>query len=167
MLFLLCVCVCDILTPTGIVPQVPLYQQSGELVAALLPTGIAGIHTLPPPTGILPQVSLYQQSGELVAALLRWEPVPLPVLWLAGITRCPPIGIVPQVPLYQQSGALVAALLRWEPTARTLPGRFEELYVHMYELGIIGLSDVRLAQAWLSDLCRLGYNFPQLLRAKQ
>ncbi|EOD23456.1 hypothetical protein EMIHUDRAFT_199815 [Emiliania huxleyi CCMP1516] len=68
-----------------------------------------------------------------------------------------------EVPLYQQAGALVGALLRWQPAARTLPGRFEELYVHMYELGIVGLSDVRLAQAWLADLDRIGYPFPPIL----
>ena len=110
-----------------------------------------------------------------------------------------------QVPLYQQSGALVDELLKWRPTAPTLPGRLEELYIHMcahhtsvapptlaryprmptpshawcrascvsrlseevssppfgrYELNIVGAKDVALAQAWISDLLRLGYRFP-------
>ena len=112
-----------------------------------------------------------------------------------------------QVPLYQQSGALVDELLAWRPAAPTLPGRLEELYIHMcaahqrgathartmptradaipwclrhplascvshlrdevssppfgrYELNIVGAKDVALAQAWISDLLRLGYRFP-------
>jgi len=63
-----------------------------------------------------------------------------------------------------QSGALVDALLAWRPRARTLPGAFEEMYIHMYELGIVGLRDVELAQSWLSDLTRIGYTFPALGR---
>ena len=35
-------------------------------------------------------------------------------------------------------------------------------YVHMYELSILGEEDVALAQAWLSDLVRLGYAFPRV-----
>ena len=35
-------------------------------------------------------------------------------------------------------------------------------YVHMYELSILGEEDVALAQAWLSDLVRLGYEFPRV-----
>ena len=34
----------------------------------------------------------------------------------------------------------------------------------MYELGIVGLRDVELAQSWLSDLTRIGYRFPALGR---
>ena len=65
-----------------------------------------------------------------------------------------------EVPLYQQSGALVDDLLAWRPTSPSLPGRLEELYIHMYELNIVGAKDVALAQAWISDLLRLGYRFP-------
>ena len=65
-----------------------------------------------------------------------------------------------ELPLYQQAGALVDALLQWEPTSPTLPGRLEELYIRMYEYGIVGRADVQLAQAWLDDLVALGYRFP-------
>lgn len=68
-----------------------------------------------------------------------------------------------ETPLYQQAGALVDALLAWTPSGRTLPGRIEELYVHMYEFGILGLADVELAQAWIADLAALGYRFPTLV----
>ena len=46
-----------------------------------------------------------------------------------------------------------------------MPGRVEELYILMYEMNIVGLDDVKLAQAWLQDLVRLGYRFPPLVRA--
>ena len=67
-----------------------------------------------------------------------------------------------ELPLYQQAGALVDALRAWQPRTRTVPGRVEELYVLMYEMGIVGADDVRLAQAWLSDLLKLGYRFPPI-----
>ena len=71
-----------------------------------------------------------------------------------------------ELPLYQQAGALVDALLAWKPAASTMPGRVEELYILMYEMNIVGLDDVKLAQAWLQDLVRLGYRFPPLVRAE-
>ena len=67
-----------------------------------------------------------------------------------------------ELPLYQQAGALVDALLAWRPASGTLPGRIEELYILMYECGIVGLADVHLAQAWLADLVKVGYRFPPL-----
>ena len=67
-----------------------------------------------------------------------------------------------EVPLYQQAGALVDALLAWRPETRTIPGRLEELYVLMYEMGILAEADVRLAQAWLHDLVKIGYRFPSI-----
>ena len=72
-----------------------------------------------------------------------------------------------ELPLYQQAGALVDALLAWKPAASTMPGRVEELYILMYEMNIVGLDDVKLAQAWLQDLVRLGYRFPPLVRAAE
>ena len=68
-----------------------------------------------------------------------------------------------EIPLFQQTGALVDALMAWSPRTLTLPGRFEELWVFLYELGILGARDVELAQAWLSDLVRLGYGFPRVV----
>ena len=67
-----------------------------------------------------------------------------------------------ELPLYQQAGALVDALLAWSPESGSVPGRLEELYILMYEMGIVGSEDVRLAQSWLQDLVRLAYHFPPL-----
>jgi hypothetical protein len=67
-----------------------------------------------------------------------------------------------EIPLYQQAGALVQALLDWKPKAATMPGRIEELYILMYEMNVLGLDDVKLAQAGLGDLMRVGYRFPPI-----
>ena len=67
-----------------------------------------------------------------------------------------------EIPLYERAGVLVKALREWQPATKTLPGRIEELYVFLYENAILELSDVWLAQAWISDLHRVGYNFPTL-----
>ena len=53
-----------------------------------------------------------------------------------------------------------------QPAVSTMPGRVEELYILMYEMNIVGLDDVKLAQAWLQDLVRLGYRFPPLVRGE-
>ena len=45
----------------------------------------------------------------------------------------------------------------------TLPGRLEELYILLYEFGVLELDDVTLVQAWITDLLRVGYKFPQLV----
>lgn len=34
------------------------------------------------------------------------------------------------------------------------------MYILMYEMNILGLDDVKLAQEWLQDLVRVGYRFP-------
>lgn len=67
-----------------------------------------------------------------------------------------------ELPLYQQAGALIEVLLHWQPAGATLPARLEELYILMYELNLLGLKDVKLAQSWLADLIRIGYRFPEI-----
>jgi len=72
-----------------------------------------------------------------------------------------------EIPLYQQAGALAEALAAWKPTSTSLPGRLEELYICMYEFGILELSDVQLAQAWIFDLLGVGYRFPPLFSRRK
>ena len=77
--------------------------------------------------------------------------------------HCPPLCLcVLHRPLYQQAGALVDALLSWQPKTSSIPGRLEELYILMYEMQILGLEDVKLVQAWIADLEKIGYRFPPL-----
>ena len=68
-----------------------------------------------------------------------------------------------ELPLYLQSGELVDALRDWKPSRETLPGRLEELYILLYEFGVLELDDVTLVQAWITDLLRVGYKFPPLV----
>ena len=64
-------------------------------------------------------------------------------------------------PLYAEGTDLVHELLQWAPSAPTLPGRIEEMYVHMYEVGVLEWDDVLLTRAWLADLLHVvGYRFP-------
>jgi hypothetical protein len=42
--------------------------------------------------------------------------------------------------LYYKSGQLVKLLRQWAGTAGSLPGRFEELVIEMYERGYLGLQ---------------------------
>jgi hypothetical protein len=67
-----------------------------------------------------------------------------------------------QLPLFTDTLDLLRALRAWKGRAATLPGRAEELYVHLYEEGYLGLQDVALLQLWLAALFEAGYAFPQL-----
>lgn len=64
--------------------------------------------------------------------------------------------------LYYKSLALVERLLEWKGTTNTLPGRYEELIIDMYERGYIGSKDVALVQQWLLALQKVGYKFPRI-----
>ena len=55
-------------------------------------------------------------------------------------------------------------LTEWPLTAPSLPGRIEQLWIHMYEHGYFALEDVVLCQAWLQALVAAGYKFPPITR---
>jgi len=65
--------------------------------------------------------------------------------------------------LYEKSLALVKFLREWRGKGDSLPERYEELYVALYERDFIGLADVLLAQQWLLALKGLGYEFPSIV----
>lgn len=66
--------------------------------------------------------------------------------------------------LYLKSGALIELLAAWSPEPDTsVPQRFMQLYIHLYEHGILEEDDVHLANAWLRDLARASYRFPPLV----
>lgn len=64
-----------------------------------------------------------------------------------------------EVPLYTKANELTKWLRQWNPardTAGSLVKRMEQLYVDLYEIGILEEQDVLLCQAWLSDLAAMG-----------
>ena len=71
---------------------------------------------------------------------------------------------VAETPLYLGAGGLVDFLRAWMPSAPDLPlpAEMEELWVALYEFGVVEEGDVALAQAWLGDLLDAGYAFPTL-----
>ena len=64
-----------------------------------------------------------------------------------------------EMPLYTQAEALLKFLNEWEPTRQDVPGMLEELYVAMFERGIVEMKDVEFVQLWIKDLVRIGYAF--------
>jgi hypothetical protein len=43
---------------------------------------------------------------------------------------------------------------------RTIPGMLEEIYIHLYEIGLFNKLDILGLQMWLENLIQLGYEFP-------
>ncbi len=64
--------------------------------------------------------------------------------------------------LYFKSLTLVEHLIEWKGSAKSLPGRYEELVIDLYERGFLGKNDVFLVQAWLGALVTIGYKFPPI-----
>lgn len=64
-----------------------------------------------------------------------------------------------ELPLYTQTESLLKYLEKWNMTSDGLPNRLEELYIDMYEKGIVEMQDVQLAQMWIQDLQSVGYSF--------
>ena len=71
--------------------------------------------------------------------------------------------MVAELPLYQDTLSLLRTLRAWRGKAATLPGRLEELYVHLFEQGYLDVKDVTLMQLWVAALLEAGYDFPLLL----
>jgi len=68
-----------------------------------------------------------------------------------------------EMPLYLSAGGLIRFLLAWRPSApitgrNTLFSAAEELCIALYEVGVLGLEDVELQQAWLRDLLAVGWS---------
>ena len=64
-----------------------------------------------------------------------------------------------ELPLYTQAESLVKYLQQWKPVSKDIPSMLEELYIDMYERGILELKDVEFIQLWIQDLQRVGYKF--------
>lgn len=55
----------------------------------------------------------------------------------------------------------------WVPTSKSIPDMLEELYIDMYERGIIEKKDIEFIQLWIIDLYSVGYVFYDCLLNKQ
>mmetsp|Transcript_15690 Transcript_15690/g.45301 ORF Transcript_15690/g.45301 Transcript_15690/m.45301 type:complete len:263 (-) Transcript_15690:301-1089(-) len=65
--------------------------------------------------------------------------------------------------LYHQASSLCRFLSSWSGSTGSLPGRFEELIVNLYERGFLEIEDVYMVQKWIAALLRAGYEFPTLI----
>ena len=72
-----------------------------------------------------------------------------------------------EMPLYTQAEALLRFLNDWEPKQKSIAGMMEEMYIEMYERGILEKKDVEFVQAWLQDLVSIGYRFKWRVCSKQ
>ena len=72
-----------------------------------------------------------------------------------------------EMPLYTQAEALLRFLNDWEPKQKSITGMMEEMYIEMYERGILEKKDVEFVQAWLQDLVSIGYRFKWRVCSKQ
>ena len=63
------------------------------------------------------------------------------------------------MPLYTQAEALLKFLNEWKPERTDIPGMMEDMYIEMYERGIVELKDVEFVQEWIRDLIQVGYKF--------
>lgn len=64
--------------------------------------------------------------------------------------------------IYFKSLELVRFLQTWQGLASSLPGRYEELIVALYEREYLEVNDVQLVQYWIQALHDVGYKFPAL-----
>mmetsp|Transcript_16910 Transcript_16910/g.36720 ORF Transcript_16910/g.36720 Transcript_16910/m.36720 type:complete len:600 (-) Transcript_16910:2443-4242(-) len=65
--------------------------------------------------------------------------------------------------LYRKAGGMVDTMLVFRPKSAHLAGRLEEAVIDLYERNFIQASDVYMFQAWIKDLCAVGYEFPALV----
>mmetsp|Transcript_2893 Transcript_2893/g.6398 ORF Transcript_2893/g.6398 Transcript_2893/m.6398 type:complete len:912 (+) Transcript_2893:45-2780(+) len=78
-------------------------------------------------------------------------------------------------PLYERTGPLVEYLSSWTYDSTTTTngsnpttqGALEQLYIDLYEHGILELDDVILIQEWIDVLESIGYNFPPWTDSKK
>ena len=63
--------------------------------------------------------------------------------------------------LYEKSLGLIELLDDWVPSKGHIPGMLEDLYILLFEYGIIEMEDVILIQDWLFVLYKIGYNFTE------
>jgi len=68
---------------------------------------------------------------------------------------------VAEQPLYTKAGELVRHLVELAESRQGLAEAMTDLTTGMYRLGIVEAADVGLVRAWVGDLARCGYVWPQ------
>lgn len=69
-------------------------------------------------------------------------------------------------PLYMKSGRLIEHLKGWSSHCRSLDCHFEALIIDLYEHDYVNIGDVELVQEWIECLHQVGYQYPDLIGAK-
>lgn len=64
-----------------------------------------------------------------------------------------------ELPLYTQTESMLKYLQEWKSTKTDLPSVLEELYIDLYEKGVLEEKDVHFVQLWIRDLQGIGYSF--------
>ena len=64
--------------------------------------------------------------------------------------------------LYLNSNLLANLLIKWNCDSNDIFTRYFEVIKEMYKKGMIGASDVTLAQSWIKDLVRVDYKPPKM-----
>ena len=67
-----------------------------------------------------------------------------------------------ELPLYLLATPLVEMFATTPPQAASLEEVLRNTYVWLFELGVLEEEDVKYVIAWINDLNKLGYQFPQL-----
>jgi len=75
---------------------------------------------------------------------------------------------IDELDLYNYAGRIVDKLRSWKPADETVPvqERLFQIYKEMYKLGILQGEEVLAVRAWIRDLVRLGYKWPDIRPSK-
>jgi STELLO glycosyltransferases len=66
-----------------------------------------------------------------------------------------------EMELYLKAGALVQDLLVWTANSKKFKDKIIELHVYLSDLGYFKNLETSLVKAWLNDLQKIGYKFPE------
>ncbi|XP_064631139.1 uncharacterized protein LOC135489634 [Lineus longissimus] len=71
-----------------------------------------------------------------------------------------------EMDVYYKASRLINFLVNWIPKTVSLAQNMIDLYTELYQIDIIGRTDIDLALAWIRDLECVGYIFPPVKVAK-
>ncbi|XP_064631677.1 uncharacterized protein LOC135489968 [Lineus longissimus] len=71
-----------------------------------------------------------------------------------------------EIDVYYKTSRLINFLVNWIPKTVSLAQNMIDLYTELYQIDIVGRTDIDLAIAWIRDLECVGYTFPPVKVAK-